>query len=66
MSILNNSVKQRIILEKITVAYLVKKFPLFVEYVGSLPCSQEPATGPYPEPDESSPHLHALFLEDLF
>jgi hypothetical protein len=28
----------------------------------SLLCSQEPATGPYPEPDESNPHLPTLFL----
>jgi hypothetical protein len=28
-----------------------------VEPDGSLPCSQQPAIGPYPEPDESSPHL---------
>jgi len=26
----------------------------------SLTCSQDPATGPYPEPDESSPRLPTL------
>jgi hypothetical protein len=25
-------------------------------------CQQEPATGPYPEPPESSPHPPILFL----
>jgi hypothetical protein len=28
---------------------------------GSLPCSQEPATGSCPEPDASSPHFPTLF-----
>jgi hypothetical protein len=27
----------------------------------SLPCSQRPITGPYPEPDSSTPHLLTLF-----
>jgi hypothetical protein len=27
---------------------------------GSLPCTQQPATGPYPEPDESSQHFPTL------
>jgi hypothetical protein len=27
----------------------------------SLLCSQDPATGPYPEPGESSPYLSTLF-----
>jgi hypothetical protein len=36
--------------------------PHFMEPEGSLPCSQEPASSPYPEPDESTPQPHTLFL----
>jgi hypothetical protein len=28
---------------------------------GLLPCSQELATGPYPEPEDFSPHTYILF-----
>jgi hypothetical protein len=32
-----------------------------MELEGSLPPSQEPSTGPYPEPDRSNPH-HPILL----
>jgi hypothetical protein len=33
-----------------------------METEGSLPWSQEPSTGPYPEPDQSSPYHPILSL----
>jgi hypothetical protein len=34
----------------------------FMELEGSLPRSQEPSTGPYPEPDQSNPYHPILSL----
>jgi hypothetical protein len=33
-----------------------------MEPEGSLSCEQQPATGPYPKPDEFSPQLPTLFI----
>jgi hypothetical protein len=38
----------------------------FVEPEGSVPYSQQSATGPYPELDESSPYLPILFSKIHF
>jgi hypothetical protein len=37
-----------------------------MEPEGSLPYSQKPSTGSYPEPDESSIYYPTLFLQDPF
>jgi hypothetical protein len=37
----------------------------FKELEGSLPCLQEPSTGPYPEPDRSSPY-HTISLRSVW
>jgi hypothetical protein len=42
-----------LLLQKLTVADLLKKFPPFVEPECSLPCSQEPSA----EPDEANPSV---------
>jgi len=49
-----------VLLEKLTVTQLVKKFSTLMELKGSLPCSQDPAIGPYPESDEFGPHFPTL------
>jgi hypothetical protein len=36
-----------------------------MDYEGSLPCTQEPATGLYPEPEECSPQFSILYVKGL-
>jgi hypothetical protein len=38
----------------------------FMEPEGSMPCSQEPSSVPYPEPDQSNPYHPILSLDDPF
>jgi hypothetical protein len=43
----------------------LKNFPQhFMEPEGSIPCSQEPSTGPYSEPYQTNSH-HPIFLRSI-
>jgi hypothetical protein len=46
----------KILLEKVRVTV-----SLFMKFESSLLCSQGPTTGPYSEPDESSPQLQFMY-----
>jgi len=48
-----------VLFEKLIVAPLVNTY--FMEPEGLLPCLQRPATGPYPETEETMMHPHILF-----
>jgi hypothetical protein len=48
----------KIFFEKLTDTQLVKEQIFFTEPEGSLPCLQKPASGPYPEPAESSSPIY--------
>jgi hypothetical protein len=43
-----------------------QNFPPFTESEGSLPCSQEPTTGAYSEPHETSPYPTSHFFKNRF
>jgi len=49
------SLCSRVLLEKLILSQLVKKFPHFIENWGSLPHSKESSSTPCPEADQSSP-----------
>jgi hypothetical protein len=51
----------RVFLEKLLVFHLVKKCTPSMDPKGSFSYSQEPTTGPYSKPDESSPCSDTLF-----
>jgi hypothetical protein len=45
----------RVLLKRLTGFQLANKFPHFMETENSSPCSQQPDTCFYPQPDQSSP-----------
>jgi hypothetical protein len=59
--------QSRVILKKLAVPhYTTNSVSSLMEPKGSLPCSRTFTTGPYREPDKSSPHFPILFLQVPF
>jgi hypothetical protein len=58
--------KYQTLLWTVTFARLVNKCPVYMEFGGSFPCSQDPATESLPEPFDSDPHAHTVFILTLF
>jgi hypothetical protein len=54
----------KLIKKKLTL--MLKNFPILYACESSLPCSQQPSTGPYPEPEPSSPQHPMLSISDPF
>jgi hypothetical protein len=61
-----HQLREAVVLGKLTVPHLSRICLPTTENDGSLLCSQDLATGPYPKPSESSPHTHILFLYNPF
>jgi hypothetical protein len=58
--------RRRVLPAKLTVALLVSKFQNVYTIRSLLPCSQESATSPCPEPEESNPHPHSPLKSTIF
>jgi hypothetical protein len=61
-----NSMEQRPSWKRKIVTQLVKKFPAFYGTRKFITVVTKPGTGPYPDPDASSPNLPILFPKDIF
>jgi hypothetical protein len=49
-------------IEKLIIAQIVNRSLAVMDLEGLLPRSQQPATGHFPEPDESNPHPQTQHL----
>jgi hypothetical protein len=58
--------KNRVLREKLIVCSASQQIPASYGIRRFTPCSQETATGHYPEPDEFNTHQHILFSYDPF
>jgi hypothetical protein len=59
---MHNSALSKVLLQELVAPQLVNKFPAFYVPEGSLLCSQQLATYPYPDPEEFSLHPCSLLL----